>query len=88
MYDIKNLSGESNYTALVIPQTKFEAIISKDVGGDRFQGKTHESRQILDLGCYNFLPVAPMAMILVFLKSQCRELSKNADFYPLLDYSF
>ena len=76
MYDIKNLSGESNSTAGIIPQTKFEAIVSKDA-----------SRQILDLGRYSFLPVAPMAMILVFLKSQCRDLSKNVYFYPLLTYS-
>ena len=66
-----------NSTALFIPQTKFEAIISKDEGGDRFQVKTHKSQQILDLGRYNFLPVAPMVMILVFLKTQCRELSKS-----------
>ena len=69
MCDIKNLSTRLNSTALVIPQTKFEAIISKDVGGDRFQVKTHASRQILDLGRYNFLPVAPMVMNVVFLKS-------------------
>ena len=34
--------------------------------------KTHASRQILDSGRYNFLPVAPMVTILVFLKSQCK----------------
>ena len=70
------------------PQTKSEDIISKYVGGDRFQVKTHASRQILDLGRNNFIPVAPMVMILVFLKSQCRELSKNVDFYAILTYSF
>ena len=32
-YDIKSLSTELNSIALIIPQTKFEAIISK---GDRF----------------------------------------------------
>ena len=62
--------------------------MSKDVGGDRFQVKTHASRQILDFGHYNFLPVAPVVMILVFLKSQCRKLSKNVYFYPILTYSF
>ena len=46
--------------------------------------KTHASQQILALGRYNFLPVAPMVMILVFLKSQYRELSKNVYFYPIL----
>ena len=67
MYDIKNPSVKSNSTALILPQTKFQAIILKDVGGDRFQAKkTHASRQILDLGCYNFLPVALVGMILVF----------------------
>ena len=86
----QNLSRKLNSTALIIPQTKFEAIISKDVGGNRFQVhvKTHVSRQILDLGRYNFLPAAPMVMILVFLKSQCRELSKHVYFYPILTYSF
>ena len=58
------------------------------MGGDRFQVKTHASQQILDLGRYNFLPVAPMVMILVFLKSEYRELYKNVYFYPILTYSF
>ena len=70
------------------PQTKFEAIISKDVERDKFQVKTRVSLQILDQGLYNFLPVVPMVMILVFLKIQCRELSKNVYFYPILTYSF
>ena len=77
-----------NSIALIIPQTKFEAIISKDVGGDRFQVKTHVSLQILDQGLYNFLPVVPMVMISVFLKLQCRERSKNVYFYPILTYGF
>ena len=55
------------------PQIKFEAIIFKDEGGDRFRVKTHESQEILDLGRCNFLPVPPIVMILVFLKSRCRE---------------
>ena len=78
-----------NTTALIVAQTKFEAIISKDVAiwGDRFHVKTHASRQILDLGHYNFLPVAPTVMILVFLKSQCRELSKNVYCYSSLSYT-
>ena len=50
MYDIKNLFVESNFTALIIPQTKFEVISSKDVGENRFQAKTHALRQILDSG--------------------------------------
>ena len=58
---------ESNSTALIIPQTKFEAITSRDVGGDRFQAKTHASQQILDLIRYNSLPVAPMVMIVVLI---------------------
>ena len=68
---------------MIIPQTKFEAIISKNVGGER-----HASQQILDLSCYNFLPVTPMVMTMVFMKSQCRELSENVYFYPLLTYIF
>ena len=47
MYDIKHLSLESDSETVIIFLTKFEAIISKDVGGDR-QAKTHVSRQILD----------------------------------------
>ena len=82
MCGIKKLSGESNSTALIIPHTKFETIISKDVGGGRFQAKAHALPQILDLSPYNFLLVAPMVMILVFLKRQYRELSKNVYFYP------
>ena len=88
MYDIKNLSVRSNSTVLIVSQTRFEAIISNIVGGDRFEAKTHASRQILDLGHYNFLPVAPMVMMLVFFESQCKKLSKNVSFYPLLIYSF
>ena len=88
MYDIKSLSAESNSTALIIPQTKFEAIISKDVEEDRFQAKALVSRQILDFGRHSFLPVAPMVTILVFPKSQCKELTKNVYVYPLLTYSF
>ena len=42
MYDIKNLLVRSNPTALIIAQTKPEAIISKDVGGDGFQAKAHD----------------------------------------------
>ena len=41
---VRNLSRESNLTTLIIPQTKFEAIIPKNVGGERFQAKTHPSR--------------------------------------------
>ena len=67
-----------------MPWTVFDATISKDVGGDRFQVKTHASQQILDSGHHNFLPVAPMVMILVFLKSQRRQLSKNVYFYSIL----
>ena len=59
---------ESNSTAPIIPQTNFEAIILKDVRGERFQAKTHTSRQILDSGRYNLLSVAPVVMILVFLQ--------------------
>ena len=83
----QNLSRESNSTALTIPQTKFEASVSKDVGRDRFQAKTHELLQILDLSRYNFLPVATMVIILVLLKCQYRDLAKNVYFYPLLTYS-
>ena len=53
-----------------------------------FQEKTHVSLQVLDLGRYNFFSVAPKVMILTVLKSQCRELSKNVYFYPILTYSF
>ena len=61
------------YSTDYILQTKFEAIIKNDVGGDRFQVKIYASQQIQDSGHYNFLPVAPMVIILVFLEGQCRE---------------
>ena len=88
VYDVKNLSVRSNSIALTIPQTKFEAIISKGVGGDRFEVKTHASRQILGLGHYNLLFLAPMVMILIFLESQCKEFPKNINFYLLLAHNF
>ena len=83
MYDVKNLSVRSNSTALITPRRNLKQLFQK-IGGDRFQAKTHTSRHILDLGRYNFLPVATMVMILVFLESQCTELSKNVYCYPFL----
>ena len=37
------------------------------------------------IGHYNFLIVAPMVIILVFLKSQCREVFKSVYFLPPSD---
>ena len=72
------------YSTDYTPQTKFEAIIPKNVGGDGFQVKIHASKQIQDISHYNFLHVAPMVMILVCLEGQCREFSKYLYFYPIL----
>ena len=43
---MKDLAVELNSTSLITPHTKFEAIFSKDLGGDRFQAKIWASRQI------------------------------------------
>ena len=43
----KKLAVESGSAPLTIPKTKFEAISSKDVRGDRFQAKIYASKQIL-----------------------------------------
>ena len=81
-YNIKNLSVKSNSTALIIPQTKFEPIISEDVAGDRFQAKTHVSWHILDLSHYNFLPVAP-----IYVKHLCICWKASAESFPKM-YTF
>ena len=66
---MKNLSLESNSLPFIIPQTKFEAIISGDVGGIGLRAKANVSQQILNSDHYGCLPVAPLLGILVFLES-------------------
>ena len=55
--------------AMVMPQTKFETILPKDEREDTFLAKADVSRNTIDLGCHNFLLVAPMVTILIFLES-------------------
>ena len=47
---------------LVLPQTKFEAILSRDSGRDEFLAEADASHQILGLVAINFFPIAFMAM--------------------------
>ena len=82
---LKNLAVESNSTPLTMLHTKLEAISSKDVGGDRFQTNIHASQQFSYFRLCNFRLIVPMKMmILMFLESECKDLSKNVSFcYPL-----
>ena len=55
---------------LILPQIKFEAILSKDVGGVAFQAEAYVLHQILGI-CHNsFFFVAHMAVILKELDFQ------------------
>ena len=55
---------------LILPQIKFEAILSKDVGGVAFQAEACVLHQILGI-CHNsFFFVAHMAVILKELDFQ------------------
>ena len=55
---------------LILPQTTFEAIPPKDVGGDALLAEADASPQILDLCCNNIPPIVPMALTLKYLNSQ------------------
>ena len=68
---------ESNSAALIIPRSKFEVIISKDVGGDKFQER-HVPATDFVIRRYNLLPVTPM--ILVFLKKSVQRSIKMHTF--------
>ena len=68
------------YYALIMLHTKFEATPCKDYGSRIFSVKTHPLRQILDFVYHNFLPVAPMVVILVFLENSCGKLSMKVYF--------
>ena len=48
---------------LILPQIKFEAILSKHVGGVAFQAEADVLHQILRICRYNFSLVAHMAPI-------------------------
>ena len=67
---------------LILPQIKFEAIPSKDAGEIAFQPEADSSHQILCFCHSSFSLVAHMALILKFLDSQSRDLSKNVYFCP------
>ena len=53
--------------SLISPQIKFEAILSKDVGGVAFQAEADVLHQILGICCNSFSLVAHMALILKIL---------------------
>ena len=56
--------------ALILPQTKFEAILLKDVGGDTFLVEDDASHQILGFRSNNFSPMVLIDLIMKFLESQ------------------
>ena len=55
---------------LILPQTQFEAIPSKDAGEVALQSEADRSHQILGFCHKSFSLVAHMALILKFLYSQ------------------
>ena len=67
--DIKNMSITFNImTLIILPQIKFEEILSNDVGGVAFQAEADVLHHILGI-CHNsFSLVAHMALILKILK--------------------
>ena len=67
---------------LILPQIKFEAVLSKDVGGVAFQVEAYVLHQILGI-CHNiFFLVAHMALILKILDFQRRDLSNKCILFP------
>ena len=56
--------------ALILTQIKFEAVLSKDVGGVAFQAEADVLHQILGICCNSFSLVAHMALILKILDFQ------------------
>ena len=67
---------------LILPQIQFEAIPSKDAGEVAFQSEANRSHKILGFCHKSFSLVARMALILKFLDSQQRDLSKNVYICP------
>ena len=81
---MKNLCIRSNSITLTLPQTKFEAILSEDVRGDKFLVQADVLSQILAFGCNNFSSVIPINLILKILESYTEEtFSKLYNFIPL-----
>ena len=69
LVDKKNLSVCSSMT-LILPQTKFESVLPKDIGGDMFLFEADASCQILGFGHSNLPLVVVINLILKFLESQ------------------
>ena len=76
--DYQKSVGKIEFYSMNIPLTKFETIVSKNAGGDKFEAKTHASPQILDVGHCDFLPAAPMVIydVGIFRKPVQRALQK------------
>ena len=72
---------------LILPQIKFEAILSKNVGGVAFQAEADVLHQILRIFRYNFSLVAHMAPIWKFWTSSEEIFPINLYFCPPLIYA-
>ena len=60
---MKDLSVESFFMPMVMPQTKFQAVTPKDVREYAFLAKADVFRQGLDSDCHNFLLLALVVTI-------------------------
>ena len=67
---------------LILPQIQFEALPSKDAGEVAFQSEADRSHKILGFCHKSFSLIAHMALILKFLDSQLKDLSKNVYLCP------
>ena len=65
---MRNLSVSSNYMALILLQSKFEAIRSKYVRGVAFSAEADVLNQIFGFCQNNVSPIAPMTLISKFLE--------------------
>ena len=68
---------------LILPQIKFEASPSEDVGGVAFQAETDASHQNLGFCCNNFSLVVLLALILKFWFPSEETFPKMYTFAPL-----
>ena len=57
------MSRTFDFMSLILPQIKFEAILSRDVGGVAFQAEADVLHQSLGIWCNSFSLVAHMALI-------------------------
>ena len=66
----KICQSDPNSITLILPQTKFEAIPSKDAGRDAFLAEANVLSQVSDFGRNNVSPMVPMDLIIEFLEFQ------------------